>query len=137
MMKLNPHLAFNGQCEVAFKFYEKCLGGNIVTMMTYGESPAAEHTAPDWREKILHATLGIGDLVLMGCDAPAEHYQKPQGFSVALHVDGAAEADRIFETLAENGAVQMPLQETFWALRFGMLVDQFGTPWMINCGRPA
>ncbi len=79
----------------------------------------------------------VGDLVLMGCDAPPEHYQKPRGFSVALHVDDAAEAVRIFETLAENGEVKMPLQETFWALRFGMLVDQFGTPWMINCGRPA
>ena len=137
MMQLNPYLSFNGQCEAAFKFYEKCLGGKIVMMMTYGNSPMAEQTPPDWREKIIHATFALGEHVLMGCDAPPEYYQKPQGFSVSLNVGAAAEADRIFKTLAENGAVQMPLQETFWALRFGMLVDQFGTPWMINCGKPA
>jgi PhnB protein len=79
----------------------------------------------------------LGDHVLTGADAPPEHYQKPQGFSVLLHIGDAAEADRIFKTLAENGTVQMPIQETFWALRFGMLVDQFGTPWMINCGKPS
>jgi PhnB protein len=105
--------------------------------MTYGESPLAGQTPPDWHGKILHATLDLGDDVLSGADAPPEHYQKPQGFSVALNVADAAEAERIFKALAEKGAVQMPLQETFWALRFGMLVDQFGTPWMINCGKPA
>jgi PhnB protein len=74
---------------------------------------------------------------LTGADVSPESYQKPQGFSVSLQIRNAAEADRIFEALAENGAVQMPVQETFWALRFGMLVDQFGTPWIINCGKPA
>jgi PhnB protein len=137
MMQLNPYLSFNGQCEAAFKFYEKCLGGKIVMMMTYGDSPMAEQMPPDWREKIIHATFALGEHVLSGADAPPEHYQKPQGFSVSLNVGAAAEAERIFNTLAEKGAVQMPLQETFWALRFGMLVDQFGTPWMINCGKPA
>jgi PhnB protein len=136
-MRLNPYLAFNGQCEEAFKFYEKCLGGKIVMMMTYRDSPVAEQVQPHWRKKIIHSTLALGDHLLQGADVPAERYQKPQGFSVMLNVSAAAEAERIFNTLAENGAVQMPLQETFWALRFGMLVDQFGTPWMINCGRPA
>ncbi|HEX3447811.1 MAG TPA: hypothetical protein VHS97_06130, partial [Isosphaeraceae bacterium] len=80
----------------------------------------------------------LGDQVLLtGADALQGQYQKPQGFSVLLHVDAAADAERIFKMFAENGAVQMPVQETFWALRFGMLIDQFGTPWMINCGRPA
>jgi PhnB protein len=137
MMQLNPHLAFSGQCEAAFKFYEKCLGGKITFMMTYGDSPMAEQTQPDRRTKILHATLAMGDHRLTGADVPPESYQKPQGFSVMLNIGAAAEADRIFKALAENGAVQMPVQETFWALRFGMLVDQFGTPWMINCGKPA
>ena len=137
-IKLNPHLAFNGQCEAAFEFYEKCLGGQIVMMLRYGDSPMAEQMPPGGRQKILHATFALGDQVLLtGADALQEQYQKPQGFSVLLHVGDAADADRIFSTLAENGLVQMPVQETFWALRFGMLVDQFGTPWMINCGRPA
>ncbi len=134
-MRLNPHLAFNGQCEAAFKFYEKCLGGEIVVMMTYGDSPAAAQTPPEWREKIMHATLALGDDRLTGGDAPPGQYEKPQGVSVLLSLEDAEEADRIFETLAENGAVQMPIQETFWAQRFGMLVDQFGTPWLINCGK--
>ncbi|MBZ5653323.1 MAG: VOC family protein [Acidobacteriia bacterium] len=136
-MQLNPHLAFNGQCEAAFMFYEKCLGGKITFRMTYGDSPVAEQTPPEQRTKILHATLTLGDHRLTGADVPPESYQKPQGFSVLLHVSDAPEADRIFETLAEKGAVQMPVQETFWAVRFGMLVDQFGTPWIINCGKPA
>jgi PhnB protein len=136
-MQLNPHLAFNGQCEAAFKFYEKCLGGKITFLMTYGDSPVAEQTPPGRRTKILHATVALGDDRLTGADVSPESYQKPQGFSVSLQIGDAAEADRIFKALAENGAVQMPIQETFWALRFGMLVDQFGTPWIINCGKPA
>ena len=136
-MRLNPHLTFNGQCEAAFKFYEKYLGGKIMFMMTYGDSPMAEQTPPDWRKKIIHATFALGDHLLQGADVPTERYQKPQGFSVMLDVGDAAEADRIFNSLAERGTVQMPVQETFWALRFGMVVDQFSTPWMINCGKPA
>jgi len=136
-MKLNPHLAFNGQCEEAFKFYERCFGGKITVMMTYGDSPMAEQVPPAWRGKILHATVTLGDYRLTGGDVPPESYQKPQGFSVLLNVDHAAEADRIFTALAEKGVVEMPIQETFWALRFGMLVDRFGTPWLIQCGKLA
>jgi PhnB protein len=135
-MQLNPHLGFNGQCEAAFKFYEKCLRGKIVTLMTFGDSPMAEQMPSAWRGKIIHATVAMGDQRLTGGDVPPESYQKPQGFYVLLNVGDAAEADRIFKALAENGVVQMPVQQTFWALRFGMLVDQFGTPWMINCGKP-
>ncbi|MGA2337695.1 MAG: VOC family protein [Terriglobales bacterium] len=136
-MQLNPHLAFNGECEAAFKFYENCLGGKIVTMMTYGDSPMAEQMPPAWRGKIIHAAFALSDHQLTGADVPPESYLKPQGFYVLLHIGAEAEADRIFKALAENGAVRMPVQETFWARRFGMLVDQFGTPWMINCGKPA
>ncbi len=136
-MRWNPHLVFNGQCEAAFRFYEKCLGGTIAMMMSYGDSPLGEQAPPDWREKILHATFALGDQVLTGGDAPPASYQKPQGFSLLLNVATAEEADCVLEMLAANGEVQMPLTETFWALRFGMLVDQFGTPWMINCGNPA
>ena len=136
-MKLNPYLMFNGQCETALKFYEKCLGGKISFMTTWGDSPMAAQTPPDWGKKIMHATLAVGDQLLQGADLPSEQYRKPQGFSLALSPNGAAEAERIFQALAENGSVEMPLQETFWALRFGHLVDQFGTPWMINCETPA
>jgi PhnB protein len=134
-MRLNPHLTFNGQCEAAFRFYEKCLGGKLVVLMRYADTPLAAQTPPESREKVLHATLAVGQFILQGVDIPPERYEKPQGFSVMLNVADAAEADRIFHTLAEKGTVQVPVQETFWALRFGMLVDQFGIPWTINCGK--
>jgi len=136
-MQLNPYLTFNGQCEAAFKFYERCLGGKIEFMLTHGNSPMAEQTPAGWRNKIMHARLVVGDKVLMGSDAPPERYEGPKGFSMSLGIDQPAEAERIFNALAENGTVQMPLQETFWALRFGTLVDRFGIPWMVNCERPA
>ena len=132
-MQLNPYLNFNGQCEAAFKFYEKCLGGKIVFTMTYGESPMADKVPVEWRKKILHVRLMVGDQALMGADAPPEHYEKPQGFSVTIGIDDPSEAERIFHALAENGTVTMPVQKTFWAARFGLLVDQFGIPWMVNC----
>ncbi|MFB2771574.1 VOC family protein [Pelatocladus sp. BLCC-F211] len=134
-MQLNPYLFFNGQCEAAFKFYEQCLGGKIVSLMTYGESPMAEQTPPEQLNKIMHVLLCVGDQELMGSDAPPEMFEQPKGFYVSLQFNDPVEAERIFKTLAENGTVRMPLQQTFWADRFGMLVDQFGTPWMINCGQ--
>jgi PhnB protein len=132
-MQLNPYLTFNGQCEAAFKFYEKVLGGKIEAMMTYGSSPMAEQTRSEWRNKIMHARLNIGDEMLMASDAPPDRYEAMKGIMVTLGIDNPGEAARIFHALSESGTVQMPLQETFWALRFGMLVDQFGTPWMVNC----
>jgi PhnB protein len=134
---LNPYLFFNGQCEAAFKFYEKCLGGKITMMITHEGTPAAEQVPPAWGKKIIHARLVVGEEVLMGSDAPPERYQKAQGFSVSLSIADQAEAERIFQALAEGGKVTMPIQETFWAVRFGMLVDQFGTPWMVNCEKKA
>ena len=132
-MRLNPYLVFNGQCESAFKFYEKCLGGKIEAMFTHGETPAAEHVPSGWQSKIMHARLAFGDNVLMGSDALPDRYQAPKGFSVSLQIKEPADAERVFHSLAENGTVQMAIQKTFWSVRFGMLVDQFGIPWMINC----
>jgi PhnB protein len=134
---LNPYLTFNGQCEEAFKFYEKCLGGKITMMVTHESTPAAAKVPPAWAKKIIHARLVVGGEVLMGCDAPPERYEKAKGFSVALNPTDPAEADRIFHALAEKGTVQMAIQETFWAVRFGMFVDQFGIPWMVNCEKNA
>jgi PhnB protein len=132
-MQLNSYLFFNGQCEAAFKFYEKCLGGKIDAMLPHAGTPAEGQVPANWRDKIMHARLVVGDEVLMGSDAPPEHFQQPQGFSVALGVNDPAEAERIFNALADKGTVRMPIQQTFWAVRFGMLVDRFGIPWMINC----
>lgn len=135
-MKLTPYLSFDGQCEAAFRFYEKCLDGKIAFMMTFGESPMADQAPPEWSKKILHVTLTVGDQVLQGSDAFPGAYQKPQGISVTIALTSVADAERIFQALAEEGEVQMPIQETFWALRFGVLTDQFGTPWLINCEKP-
>lgn len=134
-MQVNPYLYFNGDCEAAFKFYEQLLGGKIEAMLPHVGSPAAQHVPAEWQNKILHARLAVKDGVLMGSDAPPGHYHKPQGYSVSLQLKNAAEAERVFNSLAEHGKVNMPLQETFFAARFGMLVDRFGIPWMVNCER--
>jgi PhnB protein len=136
-MQVNPYLLFNGQCEAAFKFYERCLGGKLVGIMTHGESPMSSQVSPEWRSKIIHARLAVGDEVLMGSDAPPERYEAPKGFSVSITVKEPAEAERVFQELAKGGKVQMPIQKTFWSVRFGMLVDQFGIPWMVNCEQAA
>lgn len=135
-MQINPYLSFNGKCAEAFTFYAQVLGGENVMMMTYGESPMAAQTAPEDKDRIMHARLKAGDMVLMGADAPPQFYQPAQGMVVSVSVDAPAEADRIFKALSENGTVKMPIQETFWAQRFGMLIDRFGTPWMVNCEKP-
>ncbi len=131
-MELISYVHFNGQCEAAFRFYEECLRGKIELMLNHEGSPMESQVAPEWRNKIMHARLSVGEGILMGCDAPSQHYERPQGFSVQLGVENSFEAERIFKALSENGKVCMPIQKTFWADRFGMVVDQFGTPWMIN-----
>ena len=135
-MKVNPYLLFNGQCEAAFKFYEKALGGKIAFKITNGESPVAKETPPERLNQILHARLEVNGQDIMGSDAPPERYDEPKGFSVTLGVETAAEAERVFAALSEKGKVSMPIQETFWAIRFGMVTDQFGIPWMVNCMKP-
>ncbi len=132
-MQLNAYLNFNGQCEAAFKFYEKCLGGKIEVMGRFEDMPEGGGVSQEWRSKIMHAQLNAGSAVLMGSDAPDGRFQTPQGFSVSLQTSDPAEADRVFNALSENGAVALPIQETPWALRFGMLVDRYGIPWMVNC----
>jgi PhnB protein len=132
MLKVHPYLNFNGNTRIAFEFYAQVLRGKL-DMQTFAESPMAEQADPSWRDKIVHARLTIGDAVLMASDAPDDRYLRPQGIHISLQVDTAAEADRIFGALAEGGEVTIPIQETFWAERFGMCVDRFGIPWMINC----
>jgi len=95
-----------------------------------------DQSAPEFHGKIAHARLTVGDKVLMGGDSPPDRYEPTKGMTIMLGVDEPSEAERVFKALSENGTVQMPIAETFWARRFGMLVDQFGIPWMVNCEKP-
>lgn len=133
-MKLNPYLSFDGRCREAFELYAKVFGGRISFMQTIGESPMASGMPPEAHGRIMHVTLQIGDQVLQGADAPPGQFTKPGGFCVAIKFDDAAEGERVFNALARNGKVQMPFQETFWAKGFGMLIDEFATPWIVNAG---
>ena len=135
-MQFIPYLNFNGECETAFKFYERSLGGTA-DIRKYGDSPMAKDTPPEWQGRVMHARLDVGDAVLMGSDRAPGQDEQSKGTYVSLAINDVAEAERIFKALADKGSIELPLQETFWAARFGMLVDQFGTPWMINCERAA
>ena len=134
-MKLNPYLAFDGRCRDAFEFYQRVLGRHISFIQTIGESPMASSMPPEAHDRIMHVTLHIGNQVLQGADAPAGQFTKPAGFCVAIHFDHAVEGERVFSALAQDGRVQMPFQATFWAKGYGMLIDQFGTPWIVNAGQ--
>jgi PhnB protein len=133
-MQLTSYLIFNGQAEAAFKFYETCLRGKITSMMRFGEAPGCEQMPEQTRDWLIHVRLEIGNQLLMASDCPPDRpYEGIKGCSVSIQVDTKAEGERIFNALKENGTVQMPYEKTFWAARFGMLVDQFGVPWMVNC----
>jgi PhnB protein len=136
-MKIIAYLSFNGNCAEAFRYYEKHLRGKIEAMLPHEGTPAEEHVPANWKKKIMHAKLTVGDAELMASDSPREHYQKPQGTGVSIHLDDAKEGERIFNALADGGSVTMPFSETFWAKGFGMCTDRFGTPWMVNCGNKA
>jgi PhnB protein len=132
-MQINPYLYFNGNCEEALKFYEAIFGAKVCMKMTYGEAPPDNPCSAGFEKKIMHARLDVGGSVIMMSDAPAERYSRPQGFSIAYNSPDPVEAERVYGELSKGGQVIMPLEETFWAKRFAMLVDKFGTPWMINC----
>jgi PhnB protein len=132
-MQMNPYLSFKGDCEAAFKFYEQCLGAQPGAIFRYAESPMADLVPSDWSDKIMHGSMTIGDQVLMGADIRPDQYEEPKGISLSLQIESIADAERIFHELAKDGRVVMPLEKTFWAARFGMLVDRFGIPWLINC----
>jgi PhnB protein len=132
-MQVNPYLFYDGNCEAAFKFYEKALGAKIEMMLRNEEAPESMPAPPDRKKKIMHGRISIDGEVLMASDAPPEHFHKPQGFSVSLTVAEPAEAERMFKALSEGGNVNMPFGKTFFSKGFGMCVDQFGIPWMVNC----
>ncbi len=132
-MQVNPYLFYNGNCEAAFKFYEKVLGAKVEMMLRNEEAPESMPSAPDRKKQIMHGRILIDGEVLMASDAPPEHFHKPQGFSVSLTVGDSADAERKFKALSEGGSVNMPFGKTFFSRGFGMCVDQFGIPWMVNC----
>ncbi len=132
-MQMNPYLSFNGQCEAAFRFYEENLGAQLGSMFRYGGSPMAGDVPADWSEKIMHGSVTLGGQVLMGGDVAPDRYEAPKGFSLSLQIESTAEGERIFHELGNGGQIRVPLAKTFWAERFGMVVDRFGVPWLINC----
>src|SRR5260370_4365125 len=131
-MQFNSYLLFNGDCEEAFKTYEKIFGGKIEAMLTHEGTPASCQVPAEWQKKILHARMTIGNAVLMASDAPPGRYSKPQGFSVNIGLTDIKDAERIFSALSEGSAVTMAHGETFWANRCCMLSDRFCIPWMVN-----
>lgn len=132
-MQLAPYLYFDGNCEEAFRTYERVLGGKIEAMIPHAGTPAEQAVPAEWQQKIIHARLAVGDAVLMGSDSPPAFSEPRSGFSVSIGVDDPAEAERIFKALSEGGEIRMPFEQTFFARRFAMFVDRFGTKWMVNC----
>ena len=130
---MNPYVNFKGDCEEAFRLYEKTLGGRMGEIFRYGGSPMAGDVPPDWADKVMHGSIEIGAQVVMGGDVAPDRYERPKGVSFSLQIASPAEAERIFHDLAKDGTVVMALEKTFWAERFGVLVDRFGVPWLINC----
>ena len=133
-MKLHPYLNYGGNCRQAFLFYEQHLGGKINMMLTHADQPGG-NTPPDWQNAILFASMTIGETELMANDVPADRFQPMRSAYLSLTIDTVEEAERVYALLSPGGQIFMPLQETFFASRFAMLRDQFGTSWMILGGR--
>lgn len=131
-MRINPSIHFDGRCRAAFQKYHRVLGGTLETMLTYGESPMAAQVEPGWHDRIMHATLILGESELTGADVPPTVYRQPQGFSITINVESPEHASHIFTALAEGGEIKFPFQQTFWSPGYGMLVDEFGIPWEVN-----
>jgi PhnB protein len=135
-MKLHTYLNFGGNCEEAFRFYEKHLGGKILGMMRHADQPDPTNATPGSEKAILYVNMAIGETQLMGSDVPAERFEPMRSVYLSLTVDSSEEAERIFALLTEGGEVFMPMAETFFAFRFGMLRDRFGTSWMVLHQKP-
>ncbi len=135
-MKLHTFLNYGGNCAQAFRFYEKHLGGKITMLMTHGELPNAGDVPPERKNAVLHARLSLGETELLGSDMPPDRFQPMRSAYLSLSVDSIDEAERIYALLSDGGEIFMPMEETFFAFRFAMLRDRFGTSWMILHERP-
>ena len=129
------YLSFKGDCEAAFRFYEQRLGATTASMFPYGNSPMAGDVPSGWETKIMHGSITLGGITVLGADSPPGTYEQPKGFRIFLEADDPADTERLFHALAENATIEMPLQQTFWSLRFGVLTDQFGIPWTLSCAQ--
>ena len=135
-MQLHTYLNYGGNCEEAFKFYEQHLGGKITMLMRHGEQPNAQQVPPEWKRAVLHARMNIGGTELLGADIPPDRFQPIRSAYLSLTIDTSEETERVFALLSDGGQVFMPLEETFFASRFAMLRDRFGTSWMLICPKP-
>jgi PhnB protein len=130
-MQLHTYLNYGGNCEQAFQFYEQHLGGKITFLMRHGEQPNSATVAPEWKNAVLHARMTIGGTELLGADIPPDRFQPMRSAYLTLNVNSTGEAERLYELLTDGGQIFMPIQQTFFASRFAMLRDRFGTSWMI------
>jgi PhnB protein len=135
-MQLHTYLNYGGNCEQAFRFYEQHLGGKITMLMKHGEQPNPANVPPGWKDAVLHARMDLGGTELLGADIPPDRFQPIRSAYLSLTVSSTDEAERIFALLSEGGEIFMPMQETFFAFRFAMLRDRFGTSWMLLHPRP-
>ena len=135
-MKLNAYLNYGGNCKQAFQFYEKHLGGKILMMMTHGEQPGPANAPVEWKDAILHARMTIGDTDIMASDVPPDRFQPMRSAYLSLTLDSIEEAERTYKLLSDGVEIFMPMEETFYAFRFAMLRDKFGTLWMLINPRP-
>ena len=136
-MKLDVYLNYGGNCEQAFRFYEQQLGGKITMMMRHGEQPNAANVPANWRNAVLHARIEFGKTVLMGADIPPDRFQPMRSAYLTLTADSAEQAERLYALLTDGGQIFMKMEETFFASRFAMLRDKFGTSWMLLHERQA
>ncbi len=135
-MKINVYLSFPGTCEEALEFYHEVLGGELMPMRYFEGSTAEPSAPPGWGKKVMHGALAVGDIHLMGSDLLPQHFEAPRGVHLSVNTESIVEAERVFETLADDGKVIMPLEEAFWAKRFGMLTDRYGIHWMVSYAQP-
>ena len=136
-MKLYTYLNYGGNCRQAFEFYEEHLGGKIRFVTTHGEQPDNTAVPPEWKNAVLHARMELGETILLGADIPPDRFKPMRSAYLTLIVDGIGEAERIYALLSEGGEIFMPMEETFFARRFAMLRDRFGTSWMLLDEREA
>ncbi|HEU4642567.1 MAG TPA: VOC family protein [Gemmatimonadaceae bacterium] len=130
-MKLYTYLNYGGNCRQAFEFYAEHLGGKITMLATHAEQPNAQNVPPEWRDAVLHARIEIGGTTVLGADVPPDRFQPMRSAYLSLLLDSNEEAERVYALLSEGGQIFMPLEETFFAHRFAMLRDRFGTSWML------
>lgn len=135
-MRLNTYLNYGGNCAEAFRFYEEHLGGKITMMSTHGQVPDPSSVDPKWKDKVLHARIALGETALFGADVPPERFQPMRSAYLSLSVESIGEAERIYALLSKDGEIFMPMQETFFAHRFAMFRDKFGTSWMLINEKP-